>query len=141
MLRLAAFLSFALVLPALAETGEYDFDPIKIRAGKEAFAQACARCHQPDAKGESYGPPLDNIAGRQAGTFMDYPYSEALSEAGSSGPTSCCAPGWPTTPASCPAPRCAMPELPIQLFRTCFWPISTRSRWGNERNTRSDAGR
>lgn len=82
MLRLAAFLSFALVLPALAETGEYDFDPIKIRAGKEAFAQACARCHQPDAKGESYGPPLDNIAGRQAGTFMDYPYSEALSEAG-----------------------------------------------------------
>lgn len=82
MIRLAPLLTLVLALPALAETGELDFEPIKIAAGKQAFDQVCGECHDPDAAGPTYGPSLVNIAGRQAGAYVDYPYSDALTEAG-----------------------------------------------------------
>lgn len=59
-----------------------NFEPIKRRAGTEAFAAACAGCHAPDATGDKAGPPLENLVGRIAGTWSGYPYSEALKGAG-----------------------------------------------------------
>ena len=35
-----------------------------------------------DADRQTYGPPLENLIGRRAGTVPDYPYSEALAKAG-----------------------------------------------------------
>jgi cytochrome c len=61
---------------------EPDFEAIKIAAGAQAFALACAGCHAADATGDSYGPPLEDVSGRVAGTWFDYPYSDALRAAG-----------------------------------------------------------
>jgi len=50
-------------------------DPV---AGKAAFAP-CASCHQvgPSARG-GFGPQLNGIIGRPAGTTADYTYSAAM---------------------------------------------------------------
>lgn len=47
-------------------------------AGKIAFAK-CASCHQlgPSARG-AFGPQLNGIVGRQAGTSKDFAYSNAM---------------------------------------------------------------
>ncbi len=47
-------------------------------AGKVAFAK-CANCHQvgPSARG-AFGPQLNAIFGRQAGTSKDFKYSMAM---------------------------------------------------------------
>lgn len=47
-------------------------------AGKAAFVK-CASCHQlgPSARG-AFGPQLNAIVGRQAGTSKDFPYSSAM---------------------------------------------------------------
>ena len=47
-------------------------------AGKIAFAK-CASCHQvgPSARG-AFGPQLNAIVGRQAGTSKDFAYSTAM---------------------------------------------------------------
>ncbi|RBA23722.1 cytochrome c [Herminiimonas fonticola] len=47
-------------------------------AGKMAFAK-CANCHQvgPSARG-AFGPQLNAIVGRQAGTSKDFAYSAAM---------------------------------------------------------------
>ncbi|MFC7298836.1 c-type cytochrome [Herminiimonas aquatilis] len=47
-------------------------------AGKLAFAK-CANCHQvgPSARG-AFGPQLNAIVGRQAGTSKDFKYSPAM---------------------------------------------------------------
>lgn len=49
-----------------------------IVAGKMAFAK-CANCHQvgPSARG-AFGPQLNAIVGRQAGTTKDFKYSPAM---------------------------------------------------------------
>ncbi|WP_320423622.1 c-type cytochrome [Roseateles agri] len=49
-----------------------------IAAGKVAFA-ACASCHQvgPQARG-GFGPQLNGILGRKAGSSPDYRYSAAM---------------------------------------------------------------
>ncbi len=75
----ALLISLALAEAALAEV---DFEPIKQRAGAEAFAAACGPCHTPDASGQSVGPPLEDVAGRIAGGWAGYPYSDALKTAG-----------------------------------------------------------
>ncbi|MBV7409222.1 cytochrome c family protein [Maritimibacter sp. DP1N21-5] len=67
----------ALASPALA--GEYD--TIKAEAGQALFDKECHRCHSVDADRASYGPLLTGVVGREAGTFPDYPYSEALTQA------------------------------------------------------------
>lgn len=72
-------LLLALTLPARAEV---DFEPIKQRAGAEAFAAACAGCHAAGAPGDIAGPPLEDVAGRVAGAWVGYAYSAALAQGG-----------------------------------------------------------
>lgn len=66
---------------ALAES-EATFERIKVEAGSLLFESECRRCHAVDARHESYGPPLENILGRSAGTYPEYDYSEALGGSG-----------------------------------------------------------
>lgn len=70
----------ALTLPATAS--EATFEKIKIEAGSKLFEAECRRCHATDADHESYGPPLENIIGRAAGSYPDYDYSVALEASG-----------------------------------------------------------
>jgi len=74
----------ALCLAALggAATAADTTDAVKIAAGKAYFDSTCHRCHSVDADKKSYGPLLDGVVGRRAGTFPGYPYSEALQKAG-----------------------------------------------------------
>ncbi|MBJ6370441.1 c-type cytochrome [Sedimentitalea arenosa] len=65
--------------PAIAETA---FEKIKVDAGAQLFAAECRRCHATDADHESYGPPLENVIGRAAGSYPDYEYSIALEASG-----------------------------------------------------------
>jgi len=53
-----------------------------VQAGKAAFAK-CASCHQvgPSARA-AFGPQLNGIVGRKAGTANDFPYSAAMKNAG-----------------------------------------------------------
>lgn len=68
-------------LPALAESDTIAAE-IKREAGEKLFAAECRRCHSPDADHDSYGPPLENVVGRGAGTYPDYDYSTALAASG-----------------------------------------------------------
>ncbi len=54
---------------------------VDIAAGQKAFAP-CASCHQvgPSARG-AFGPQLNGILGRRAGSTLDYNYSTAMKNA------------------------------------------------------------
>ncbi|WP_238364917.1 c-type cytochrome [Mesobacterium pallidum] len=85
MLRPIATAAFCLAaLPALSQESysEGAFEKIKITAGETLFDAECRRCHAVDASDASYGPPLENVLGRGAGTYPDYDYSIALSASG-----------------------------------------------------------
>lgn len=75
---------FALAALLLATPGFADtkFDQIKIGAGAALFDAECRRCHASDTTHDSYGPPLENVVGRGAGTYPDYDYSIALEASG-----------------------------------------------------------
>ena len=73
-----AFLAVGTV-PANAQS---TYDRIKVDAGETLFFSECRRCHAPDPTDPSYGPQLDNIVGRQAGTVPGYEYSSALKNSG-----------------------------------------------------------
>lgn len=79
----AAALGLALcaALPAMAQE-DTATQTIKLDAGKAFFDATCRRCHSTDADKASYGPLLDGVVGRKAGTFAGYPYSAALKGAG-----------------------------------------------------------
>lgn len=66
--------------PAVAS--EATFAKIKVEAGERLFDAECRRCHAADSTHESYGPPLENIVGRAAGSYPDYDYSIALEASG-----------------------------------------------------------
>ena len=53
------------------------------RAGKEVFSTRCASCHSvgPSARG-GFGPQLNAIVGRRAGSTADYRYSPAMTASG-----------------------------------------------------------
>lgn len=76
----AAFL-FALLLPAFpnsqAQTIEGD-----IEAGRRVYRN-CVACHQigPSARA-AFGPQLNGIVGRRAGTTKDFAYSPAMKNSG-----------------------------------------------------------
>lgn len=72
---LPACLVLLLAAPALQAA-----DPLA--AGKAAF-QRCANCHQvgPGAR-SNFGPQLNGILGRRAGSAPDFDYSPALGKAG-----------------------------------------------------------
>ena len=63
---------------AMADT----FAEVKVTAGQTLFDAECRRCHAVDADHASYGPPLDNILYRAAGSYEDYDYSIALEASG-----------------------------------------------------------
>lgn len=60
---------------AVAATGDAS-------AGRETFNSACVRCHQvgPSARA-AFGPPLNDLFGRPAGTVPGYRYSAAMKKA------------------------------------------------------------
>ena len=69
----------ALALASLALGNAHAIDSAgDIAAGKATFA-ACASCHQigPQARG-GFGPQLNGILGRRAGSSPDYKYSAAM---------------------------------------------------------------
>lgn len=70
---------FALLLAVPAHADSYE--KVKIDAGHELFETTCQRCHSVDADRASYGPLLNGVVGRQAGTKEGYPYSDALKSA------------------------------------------------------------
>ncbi|MDJ0640619.1 MAG: cytochrome C [Paracoccaceae bacterium] len=65
--------------PSLASEA---FDEIKLNAGAALFDLECRRCHAVGSQDPSYGPPLENIVGRAAGSVEDYDYSIALEASG-----------------------------------------------------------
>jgi len=74
MKRLIVLLAGSMLVPA------YGADPLA--AGRAAF-QRCANCHQvgPGAR-SNFGPQLNGIVGRRAGTAPDFAYSPAMKQAG-----------------------------------------------------------
>jgi cytochrome c len=50
-----------------------------VQAGKEAFTRLCASCHHvgPSARG-AFGPQLNAVFGRKAGSTADFRYSDAM---------------------------------------------------------------
>ena len=79
LLTLLAPLSLAVFTgPAFAES----FDDIKLQAGTALFDKECRRCHAVGSEDPSYGPPLENVVGRAAGSVVDYDYSIALEASG-----------------------------------------------------------
>lgn len=78
---LALAFAGAFTLPAQAQD-DTTIQTIKLDAGKALFDATCRRCHSTDADKASYGPLLDGVVGRKAGSFAGYPYSPALQAAG-----------------------------------------------------------
>ncbi len=77
-LPLCAALVATIGMPASSDT----YQDVKIAAGKSLFDAECRRCHADNADDASYGPPLENVLYRGAGTFEDYDYSIALEASG-----------------------------------------------------------
>lgn len=76
-------LGFAVcAITAAPASAQSTFDRVKVEAGETLFFSECRRCHAPDATDPSYGPQLDGIVGRRAGTVEGYEYSEALAGSG-----------------------------------------------------------
>lgn len=78
MLRFAPIFLCFLANPIFAGT----FEEVKVTAGQTLFDAECHRCHAVDAQDVSYGPPLENILYRAAGTYEGYDYSIALEASG-----------------------------------------------------------
>ncbi|PZP32518.1 MAG: cytochrome c family protein [Roseateles depolymerans] len=68
-----------LFVPVLALAGP---SAEQLAAGQAAFA-TCTRCHRvgPEAR-SGYGPQLNGIVGRRAGTLPDFNYSAAMKRSG-----------------------------------------------------------
>lgn len=77
----AATAAVALLAAPGARANEV-FEKIKVEAGQQLFQATCQRCHSPTADRKTYGPPLENVVGRGAGTFPGYDYSIALEASG-----------------------------------------------------------
>lgn len=80
MKRMLSALLLMTAAPALADEPKV-FDQIKVNAGAALFDAECRRCHATDADRASYGPPLEGVIGRAAGSVAGYPYSPALQSA------------------------------------------------------------
>ncbi|ETD81463.1 c-type cytochrome [Rhodobacter capsulatus] len=77
------FILAAVLAAALASGAQADpTQRIKIDAGRQFFDANCHRCHSVEADRKSYGPLLEGVVGRRAGSFPGYPYSKALAASG-----------------------------------------------------------
>jgi cytochrome c len=81
-MRLPATLALLLLAAAPAAAEQGNDAQIKIDAGAAFFASECRRCHSTDPEDSSYGPLLDGVIGRRAGSMEGYAYSPALAGAG-----------------------------------------------------------
>ncbi|MBV8158507.1 MAG: c-type cytochrome [Dyella sp.] len=72
-------LPLALALATLAFHASANAASDNIDAGREAFTRLCASCHHvgPSARG-AFGPQLNGLFGRRAGSTADYRYSDAM---------------------------------------------------------------
>lgn len=70
-----------LILASLFSTSALAADPANVTAGKKVF-RYCVACHQvgPSAR-SAFGPQLNGIVGRKAGSEPNYPYSPAMKTA------------------------------------------------------------
>jgi cytochrome c len=69
-----------LLLACLCGAPAFGADPL---AGGRAAFQRCANCHQVGPGAAShFGPQLNGIIGRRAGTAPDFAYSPAMKKAG-----------------------------------------------------------
>lgn len=77
MMKTAAL--FALALAALTAT----CDAADVEAGKATFMRVCNRCHKvgPEARA-AFGPQLNGIFGRKAGSTEDYNYTPEIKASG-----------------------------------------------------------
>lgn len=79
-MKTTALLSLALSLIATCSSAQAAGDP---EAGAKIFPRLCGGCHQ---VGESarpgFGPELNGIVGRPAGTSANYVYSDAMKNSG-----------------------------------------------------------
>lgn len=83
MKQIAGALGLVLATACIAQAeNEKTFEAIKINAGQALYDAECHRCHAANSDDASYGPPLNNIVGRGAGTVEDYDYSIALEASG-----------------------------------------------------------
>ena len=73
---------FLLATAPFAQAEQGLDEKIKIEAGGAFFASECQRCHAVNADRQTYGPPLENVIGRPAGSVEGYAYSPALAKAG-----------------------------------------------------------
>jgi cytochrome c len=80
--RLWAVLALGLCFTPVQADEVGAFHKIKVEAGKSLFEASCRRCHATESTDPSYGPPLEGVLGRRAGTVEGYPYSAALKAAG-----------------------------------------------------------
>ena len=81
-MRILPLLTFAGATCLATAAAAESFAEIKLQAGAALFEGECRRCHVVGAEDPSYGPPLENIVGRPAGTVEGYEYSEALAGSG-----------------------------------------------------------
>lgn len=50
-------------------------------AGKIMFEQRCRSCHADDPEAQAYGPSLQGVVGRKAGSLAGFEYSDAMKSA------------------------------------------------------------
>lgn len=82
LMKNTASLSLALILTAglLVTTAHAAGDP---EAGAKIFPRLCGGCHQVGESARSgFGPELNGIIGRPAGTSANYVYSDAMKNSG-----------------------------------------------------------
>lgn len=82
LMKNTASLSLALILAAglLGTTAHAAGDP---EAGAKIFPRLCGGCHQVGESARSgFGPELNGIIGRPAGTSANYVYSDAMKNSG-----------------------------------------------------------
>lgn len=57
-------------------------EDLNIVAGEAFFNLRCQTCHNPEAKKQTYGPSLNGVVGRPAGSIAEFTYSQALKSSG-----------------------------------------------------------
>lgn len=80
MLKNLCFSAALILVPSIASADAYE--TVKVMAGEALFKEDCRRCHAPDADHASYGPRLQGVVGRAAGSVAGYEYSAALAGSG-----------------------------------------------------------
>lgn len=60
----------------------FDITAAEQAAGRKLLSDHCAICHTQVTGARAYGPTLNGVAGRAAGSAAGFPYSDALKKSG-----------------------------------------------------------